>query len=85
MAHALAAMPDEDKVAALPRQQLVSITPVRAPNIGIVNAFNDMLSAHAPLQQYPDLIKAEGRGRGAVVDMLVEAGGKGRMVVQLAP
>jgi len=69
VAHALAAMPDEDKVAALPRQQQFSITPVRAPNIGIVNAFNDMLSAHAPLQHYPDLIKAEARRFGATAQV----------------
>lgn len=28
------------------------------PNIGIVTAYNDMLSAHQPLKDYPDLIKA---------------------------
>ncbi|MFN3959115.1 MAG: phosphogluconate dehydratase [Parvularculaceae bacterium] len=28
------------------------------PNVGIVTAYNDMLSAHQPLQDYPDLIKA---------------------------
>ena len=33
----------------------------RAPNIAIINAYNDMLSAHAPLQHYPDIIKAEAR------------------------
>ena len=69
VAHALAAMPDEDKVTALPRQQQFSITPVRAPNIGIVNAYNDMLSAHAPLQHYPDLIKAEARRFGATAQV----------------
>ena len=28
-----------------------------APVIGIVNAYNDMLSAHEPLKDYPDIIK----------------------------
>ena len=34
--------------------------------IGIVSAYNDMLSAHAPLKDYPDLIKLTARGRGAL-------------------
>ena len=69
VAHALAAMPDDDKAAAMPRKAQFSITPVRTPNIGIVNAFNDMLSAHAPLQHYPDLIKAEARRFGATAQV----------------
>ena len=31
------------------------------PNIGIVTAYNDMLSAHAPYATYPDIIKAAAR------------------------
>jgi phosphogluconate dehydratase len=41
----------------------------KAPNIGIVNAYNDMLSAHAPYQQYPDLIKTEARKHGATAQV----------------
>ena len=50
----------------------------KAPNIGIVTAYNDMLSAHAPLQHYPDLIKAEARKHGATVQVagFVEKGAK---------
>ena len=47
-AHAFAAAPAEDKARAL----------TQAPNIGIVNAYNDMLSAHQPLARYPAIIKA---------------------------
>ncbi len=36
------------------------------PNIGIVSAFNDMLSAHQPLGDYPDRIKAAAEKAGAV-------------------
>lgn len=36
------------------------------PNIGIVSAYNDMLSAHQPLKDYPDIIKGELRREGAV-------------------
>jgi phosphogluconate dehydratase len=69
VAHAFAGMPEEDKRAALPRKAAIGITPLRAPNIGIVNAFNDMLSAHAPLQHYPELIKAEARRLGATAQV----------------
>ncbi|MCC6632359.1 MAG: phosphogluconate dehydratase [Gammaproteobacteria bacterium] len=36
------------------------------PNIAIVSAYNDMLSAHAPYERYPQLIKAAAREAGAV-------------------
>jgi len=36
----------------------------KAPNIGIVTAYNDTLSAHTPLRRYPDLIKDEARRQG---------------------
>ncbi|MEV4259767.1 dihydroxy-acid dehydratase, partial [Spirillospora sp. NPDC049652] len=29
-----------------------------APNIAIVSSYNEMLSAHAPLKDYPDVLKA---------------------------
>ncbi len=60
VAHAVAAMPANDKL---------KIVAQRAPNIGIVTAYNDMLSAHAPLQHYPDLIKAEARLHGATAQV----------------
>ena len=36
------------------------------PNIGIVSAYNDMLSAHQPFEQYPTLIKEAAAAEGAV-------------------
>ncbi len=60
VAHAVAAMPTSDKL---------KIVAQRAPNIAIVNAYNDMLSAHAPLQHYPDIIKAEARALGATAQV----------------
>jgi len=36
------------------------------PNIAIVSAYNDMLSAHRPLERYPQLIKLAAREAGAV-------------------
>ncbi|MGR3501125.1 phosphogluconate dehydratase [Pseudaestuariivita sp.] len=35
----------------------------RAPNLGIVTAYNDMLSAHQPFQTFPDIIKAAARAQ----------------------
>ncbi|MEZ5938145.1 MAG: phosphogluconate dehydratase [Hyphomonadaceae bacterium] len=55
LAHAFAALPVGDKLTMRGR----------APNIGIVTAYNDMLSAHEPLKDYPDLIKDEARRHGA--------------------
>ena len=34
--------------------------------IGIVSAYNDMLSAHAPLKDYPDVIKNSSEKRNAI-------------------
>ncbi|QNN46363.1 phosphogluconate dehydratase [Thermomonas brevis] len=36
----------------------------RSGNIGIVTAYNDMLSAHQPLEQYPTLIRMAARNAG---------------------
>lgn len=39
------------------------------PNIGIINAYNDMLSAHQPYQFYPDIIKKAANDAGAVAQV----------------
>ncbi|MBF9042324.1 phosphogluconate dehydratase [Rhodobacterales bacterium HKCCE4037] len=58
-AHAYAAMEgDKDALVA-----------ARAPNIGIVTAYNDMLSAHQPFQTYPDVIKEAARKAGATAQV----------------
>jgi len=68
VAHAFAAMPDGDKarVTGITKFRVVA---EKGPNIGIVNAYNDILSAHAPLQHYPDLIKTEARRLGATAQV----------------
>ncbi|MCE2781763.1 phosphogluconate dehydratase [Limnohabitans sp.] len=68
VAHAFAAMPQSDKDRATALDKIQVVAP-RAPNIGIVNAYNDLLSAHAPLQHYPDLIKDEARKLGATAQV----------------
>jgi len=58
-AHAYAAM-EGDKDA------LVS---ARSPNLGIVTAYNDMLSAHQPFRDYPERIKEAARRVGATAQV----------------
>ncbi len=41
----------------------------RAPNIGIITAYNDMLSAHKPYETYPDLIRTAARAAGATAQV----------------
>jgi phosphogluconate dehydratase len=45
------------------------IRSLRAPNIGIVSAYNDMLSAHQPYGRYPDEIKRYAREAGATAQV----------------
>ncbi len=60
VAHAFAGLPSNDKF---------HVVTSKAPNIGIVNAYNDMLSAHAPLGRFPDVIKDEARRHGATAQV----------------
>jgi phosphogluconate dehydratase len=58
-AHAYAAM-GADKTA---------LAEARQPNIGIVTAYNDMLSAHQPYEHYPERIRAAARRAGATAQV----------------
>jgi phosphogluconate dehydratase len=60
LAHAVAGIPLDDRF---------KVVTERAPNIGIVTAYNDMLSAHSPFKNYPDLIKDEARQHGATAQV----------------
>jgi phosphogluconate dehydratase len=60
VAHAFAGLPSNDKFRVVAE---------KAPNIGIVNAYNDMLSAHVPLERFPDVIKDEARKHGATAQV----------------
>jgi len=76
LAHAIAALDTQDK------QRLRGPA---WPNIGIVSAYNDVLSAHQPLERFPALIKQAAREAGAVAQF---AGGVPAMcdgVTQGAP
>ncbi len=52
-------------MAAAPAADKLAIRAQRAPNIAIVSAYNDMLSAHQPLAEYPAIIKRAVRELGA--------------------
>src|SRR4051812_42354585 len=56
-------------VAALPANEKLKVVVERAPNLGIITAYNDMLSAHATYARYPDLIKDEARRHGATAQV----------------
>jgi phosphogluconate dehydratase len=60
VAHAFAALPGADKFRVVAE---------KAPNIGIVTAYNDMLSAHQPYEGYPALIRDEAHRHGATVQV----------------
>ena len=55
--------------AALPVDQRLRVVAERAPNLAVVTAYNDMLSAHQPYEGYPALIRDEARRHGATVQV----------------
>jgi len=71
VAHAFAALPASDKLRVVAE---------RAPNIGIVTAYNDMLSAHQPYERFPQVIRDEARRQGATAQV---AGGVPGMELSL--
>ena len=58
-AHAYAAMGSDQSALIAQRQ----------PNLGIVSAYNDMLSAHQPFQHFPEVIKEAARLNGATAQV----------------
>jgi len=60
VAHAIAALPKDDKF---------KIVAERAPNLAIVTAYNDMLSAHKPYESYPQIIRQAASNFGATAQV----------------
>jgi phosphogluconate dehydratase len=60
VAHAFAALPANDKLRVVAQ---------RAPNVGVVTAYNDMLSAHQPFEGFPAIIRDEARRLGATAQV----------------
>jgi len=54
--------------AATGRDQ-AALGTARAPNLGIISAYNDMLSAHQPFERFPDIIRKAARDVGATAQM----------------
>ncbi|HRL99100.1 MAG TPA: phosphogluconate dehydratase [Acidovorax sp.] len=55
--------------AALPGAEKFKVTVEKAPNIGAVTAYNDMLSAHQPYQSYPAILRDEAARHQATVQV----------------
>ncbi|HYE69905.1 MAG TPA: phosphogluconate dehydratase [Aquabacterium sp.] len=60
VAHAFAALPSDDRL---------KVVAERAPNLAVVTAYNDMLSAHQPYEGYPALLRDEARRLGATLQV----------------
>ncbi|KWR90336.1 phosphogluconate dehydratase [Cupriavidus sp. IDO] len=60
LAHGFAALPSNDKL---------KLRVEHALNLGIVTAYNDMLSAHQPYERYPGVIREAARAAGAVAQV----------------
>jgi len=60
MAHTTAALPAADKL---------KIHAERAPHVGVITAYNDMLSAHQPYEHYRELIRGHARTLGATAQV----------------
>ncbi|HST90796.1 MAG TPA: dihydroxy-acid dehydratase, partial [Brevundimonas sp.] len=59
-AHAFAGQTVGDKLTAMTGKQ---------PNIGVVTAYNDMLSAHQPFERFPHIIREAAREMGATAQV----------------
>ncbi|MCO5975956.1 phosphogluconate dehydratase [Ideonella oryzae] len=60
VAHAFAAMPGGERLRVVAE---------RAPNLGVVTAYNDMLSAHRPYEAFPALIRQAAQAAGATAQV----------------
>ena len=60
LVHGFAASPEADKER---------LKGYKSPNVAIVTAYNDMLSAHAPYKNYPDQIKTAAASIGATAQV----------------
>ena len=58
-AHAYAAM----------GEQKAALAEARVPNLGIVTAYNDMLSAHQPYEDYPKILREAARAAGGTAQV----------------
>lgn len=55
--------------AACPVLEKTELLGAKWPNIGVVTAYNDMLSAHQPFDRFPEIIKHAARRNGATAQV----------------
>lgn len=60
LAHGFAASSPEDKL---------DLAGSETPNLAIINAYNDMLSAHQPFEKFPDIIRSAAREAGGTAQV----------------
>ena len=60
LAHGFAVCSPSEKIA---------LSGDKVPNLGIITAYNDMLSAHQPFETYPQLIKAAAAEAGGIAQV----------------
>jgi phosphogluconate dehydratase len=55
--------------AVLPSKTRQIIALAKAPHLGVITAYNDMLSAHHPFARYPELLLAAAQSQGATLQV----------------
>lgn len=55
--------------ASMPKTVKIQMQQPTVPNLGIITAYNDMVSAHQPFKDFPDLIKDEAQKHGATAQV----------------
>ncbi|MCF7529321.1 phosphogluconate dehydratase [Neisseria lisongii] len=55
--------------AAMPKTVKIEMLRENVPNLGIITAYNDMVSAHQPFKDFPDWIKNEALKHGATAQV----------------
>jgi phosphogluconate dehydratase len=53
----------------MPAADKLMLRQERAPHLGLITAYNDMLSAHQPYEHYPERIRASARSAGATAQV----------------
>lgn len=55
--------------ASMPQSIKIEMQKPNVPNIGMISAYNDMVSAHQPFKDFPDWIKDEAQKYGATAQV----------------
>lgn len=55
--------------ASMPKTIKIEMQKATVPNLGVITAYNDMVSAHQPFKEFPDWIKDEVAKHGATAQV----------------